>query len=214
MENDPFIDDDEWTHMINDEIKDVHAQIANVNDGELLATVAPTLTQVGDNAYQLPSDFLRLVDVNIFTSSRWIPVDQSDVQEYYQLLSDPFTGDYGVQYFLHLNVDQDRYELFVFPAKDPDVLGVRYIQSAPVLSVGSDTLNWPSNWHEAVAAGAAAKALIKEESDPSGQISSYNGAMRRILKDVRAQKVAEVKTIRDVSNRSSRRRRWRLPRIY
>lgn len=214
MENDPFIGDDEWTHMINDEIADVYAQMVNVNDGELFATIAPTLTKIGDNSYQLPSDFMRLVDVNVYTGNRWVPIFQADVQDYYQLLSSTFTGDYGVEYFLHLNLDQDRYELFIFPEKDVNNIGVRYIQEAPILSLGPDTLNWPSNWHEAVAAGAAAKALIKEESDPSGQVFDRDAAVKRILKDVRTQKVAEIKTIRDMTNRTARRRRFRLPRLH
>ena len=211
MENGNFVSDDEWTHFINDEIADVYAQMVNVDDGELFGAVAPTLAQIGDNAYQLPSDFMRLVDVNIYTGSRWVPACEADPQEYYQLLSDTYTGDYDTSYFLKLNIAQDRYELFIFPAKDTSKIGVRYIPAATTLSLGSDTLNWPSNWHQAVEAGAAAKALIKEESDPTGNLMARDRVVARALKDVRSQKVSQVKTLRQLGNRGGIRRR--LPRI-
>ena len=211
MENGNFVSDDEWTHFINDEIADVYSQLVNVDDGELFGAVSPTLSQIGDNAYQLPSDFLRLVDVNIYTGSRWIPANEADPQDYYQLLSATYTGDYDTSYFLKLHIAQDRYELFIFPAKAVANIGVRYIPIATTLSLGSDTLNWPANWHQAVEAGAAAKALIKEESDPTGQLLDRDRVVARALKDVRAQKVSEVKTLRHIGR--SGRNRFRLPRI-
>jgi hypothetical protein len=213
MENGNFVSDDEWTHFINEEIDDIYAQFVNVDDGELFGAVAPTLAQIGDNAYQLPSDFLRLVDVNIYTGSRWVPCFEADPQEYYQLLSDTYTGDYDTSYFLKLNIPQDRYELFIFPAKSVANIGVRYIPAATTLSLGSDTLNWPSNWHQAVEAGAAARALIKEESDPTGNLMARDKTVARALKDIRSQKVSQVKTLRNLGSRRSGLRRWRLPRI-
>jgi hypothetical protein len=211
MENGNFVSDAEWTHFINEEISDIYAQMVNVDDGELFAAPTPTLTQIGDNAFQLPSDFLRLVDVNVNTGSRWVPCNEADPQDYYQLLSDTYTGKYNTTYFLKLNLDQDRYELFLFPAPDADEIGVRYIPSASTLSLGSDTLNWPSNWHQAVEAGAAAKALIKEESDPTGQLVDRDRTTARILKDIRTQKVSQVKTLRRLGALS--RNRFRVPGI-
>jgi hypothetical protein len=182
-----------------------------VDDGERVAAPTPTLTQIGDNAFQLPSDFLRLVDVNVYTGSRWVPCNEADPQDYYQLISDTYTGKYNTTYFLKLNLDQDRYELFLFPAPDADEIGVRYIPAATVLSLGSDSLNWPSNWHQAVEAGAAAKALIKEESDPTGQLVDRDRTTARVLKDIRSQKVSQVKTLRRLGSQS--RNRFRVPGI-
>ena len=91
-------------------------------------------------------------------------------------------------------------------------IGVRYIPDAETLSLGSDTLKWPSNWHVVPCLGAAIKCLVKEESDPSALIMERNAELERVLKDIRAQKVAEVKTIRDIGN-TSRTSRFRLNRI-
>jgi hypothetical protein len=88
---------------------------------------------------------------------------------------------------------------------------VRYIPEAPRLTLGTDTLKWPSNWHEAVVSAVAAKCLQKEESDASHLIMETERATARVLKDIRSQKVAEVTTLRDVMGRNRRRRRFFLP---
>jgi len=212
MENSQFVSDEEILHFVNDEIEDIYAQMVNIDDGALFGTPSPILVQVGDNAYQLPNDFMRLVDVNIYSGNRWVPACPADPQDYYSLLSDTYTGDYDVRYFLHRNADQGRYELFIFPPKDPNYIGVRYIKEAPVLSLGSDTLKWPSNWHVGVVVGSAVKCLVKEESDPTALIFERDRVVARTLKDIRAQKVSEIKTLRDSGRRLNS--RFRLPRIY
>jgi hypothetical protein len=207
MESTTFVTDSEITHYLMDEIRKLHGKIANIDDGSLLGTVSPTLTQIGDNAYQLPSDFMRLIDVNIYTGDRWVPSFPADPQDYLSLLTRSYTGDFSTLYFLKLNLEQGRYELFLFPSKDPDNIGVRYIQEHPTLSLGSDTLNWPSAWHVVPILGAAIKCIEKEESDATGLIYEYNTSTQSVLKDVRTQKVAEVETIRQLGYRNRRRAR-------
>jgi hypothetical protein len=213
MENGSFVSDAEITHFANDEIKGVYSKMVNIDDGSLFATVAPTTSKVGDNAYAMPSDFMRLVDVNIYSGSRWLPATSADAQNYYQLLSSTYTGDYDTRYFLRRNNPQDRYELFLFPAPEVGNLGIRYIPEEVTLSTGSDTLNWPSNWHVTVVTGAAIKCLIKEESDPTGLMLERDSEIARVLKDIRSQKISEIKTLRSIGNRTARTSRFRLPRI-
>ena len=210
MENSTFVSDAEIKHFLNDEIFDIYAKMVNVDDGKLFGTMSPTLTQIGNNAFQLPNDFMRLVDVNIYTGSRWVPAYEADAQEYLRLQANPYVGDYGVKYFLHLNQEQGRYELFLFPAKDVANIGVRYIPEAPRLTLPTDTLKWPSNWHEAPVLGAAIKCLEKEESESAHLHLERDRAEARILKDIRSQAVSEVQTLRQIAGRN--RRRSRLPR--
>lgn len=206
MENSTFCSDSEITHYINDEIFELYAKMVNVDDGKLFAAVSPTLVKVGNNSYQLPSNFMRLVDVNIYTGSRWVPAYEADSQEYLNLLSRQYDGDYDVRYFLQLNQDQGRYELFLFPSKEIAKIGVRYVKEAPRLTLGSDTLKWPSNWHEAVVLGASIKCLEKEESETSHLHIQRDRAEARVLKDIRSQSVAQIETLRDVAGRNRRRR--------
>jgi hypothetical protein len=214
MPNGTFVTDAEITHYINDEIHTLYSKMVNVDDGSLFGTVAPTMSTVGDNAYACPSDFMRLIDVNIYTGSQWVPANQADPQSYYQLLDDTYTGDYDTNYFLRRNNAQDRYELFIFPAKAVANVGVRYIPEMEALSIGSDTLKWPSNWHLVPIVGAAIKCLVKEESDPSGLMFEYGNETNRILKDIRSQTVANIKTIRSIGNRVPSSSRFRLPRLH
>jgi len=207
MERSQFVTDDEIKHYINDEIFDLYAKMVNVDDGKLFATMSPTLVQIGNNAYQLPNDFMRVVDVNIHTGSRWVPAYEADAQDYLQLLTQQYAGDYGVQYYLQLNMTAGRYELFLFPSKAVADIGVRYIPEAPRLTLGTDTLKWPSNWHEAVVLGAAIKCLEKEESEAAHLHVAKDKAVARVLKDVRSQAVSEVKTLRQLAGRNRRRAR-------
>lgn len=207
MEYGNFCSDDEITHYLNDEIFDLYAKMVNVDDGKLFATVSPTLVKIGNNAYQLPSNFMRLVDVSIYTGSRWVPAYEADSQDYLNLLSRQYDGDHDVRYFLQLNQDQGRYELFLFPAKAVSKIGVRYVKEAPRLTLGTDTLKWPSNWHEAVVLGAVVKCLEKEESEAAHIELQQEKATARVLKDIRSQSVAQIETLRDVAGRNRRRRR-------
>lgn len=211
MENGNFVSTDEIRYHVNNEINDLYAKMVNVEEGQLFTTVSPTLVQIGNNAYQLPSDFMRLVDVNIYAGARWVPAYEADTQDYLQLLTRQYQGNFDVQYFLKLNQQQGRYELFLFPAKEPASIGVRYIPAAPQLTLDSDTLKWPSNWVEPVITAVAAKCLLKEESEATHLLMETDRATARVLKDIRAQKVAEIKTLRDVAGRNRRRRRFILP---
>jgi hypothetical protein len=211
MEHGTFVSDDEIIHMLNDEIHSMYGKMCNVDSGSLFATVTTSLVALGNNAFQLPSDFLRLIDVNINTGSRWTPAYEADEQQYMQLLTRTYSGDYDVRYYLHLNQTAGRYELFLFPSKDVANIGCRYIPEAPSLSVGTDTLKWPSNWHEPLIAGAAAKCLIKEESDPTALLMAADEGTARVLKDIRSQQPAQIETLRSIAGRNRRRRGGNLP---
>ena len=209
-ENSGRVTNIEITHFLNDEIQQFYSEACNIDDGELFATVSPTLTKIGNNAYQLPDDFLRLVDVNIYTGARWVPAVPADSQDYLPLLTQTYTGDYDVRYYLKLNLSQGRYELFLFPSKNVTNVGVRYIPEHPELSLGEDTLNWPSSWHRIPVLGAAIKCKVKEDASPAALMVEYDKAKGQVLKDIRSQKVAEVETLRDIAGRnrrSARRRR-------
>ena len=207
MENGNFVSSAELQDYINDEIQDLYAKMVNVDDGALFATVSPTLVQIGNNAYQLPSDFMRLVDVNIYDGGRWIPAYEGDPQDFLNNLTRNYSGDHDVRFYLRLNQNIGRYELFLFPAKDVANIGVRYVPEAPKLTLGTDTLKWPSNWADPVVTGAAAKCLMKEESEFQHLLLEKDGTVKRVLKDIRSQQVSKIETLRDVAGRNRRGRR-------
>lgn len=213
MENSTLCSDAEITQYINEGIDDLYARMVNSGKGMLFAKVANTLPKIGTHALQLPGDFMRLVEVNVFANARWTPVTEADPQDYFRLLSEQYQGDYSVQYFVQLNVTANRWELFLFPAKPSANVGVRYIPEAPTLSVDADPLNWPSNWEQVVIVDAAAKCLAKEATDSTFLLAEKERLTLRVLSDISSTSVVEPDTIRSLKARNGRKRRGWLPRI-
>ena len=190
------VSDDEITDYINSAIAMLWSLLIDGTDGSLFAKVSPSPIQVGDNAYQLPSDFFKLIEVSIDSGNRFHPATEADPQEYGMLLKRPWTGGYDSRYFFQFNQDQGWFELFIFPAPDPNTILIRYIAEAQVLSVGTEELRLPSNWYEWVVFDAAIQCLIKEESDPTPLMSEREKRERRLKDDIRSMAPATVSSIR------------------
>ena len=199
------VSDDEITDYINSAIAMLWSLLIDGTNGTFFAKVSPDLVKVGDNAYQLPSDFFKLVEVSIDWNNRYFPVTEADPQEYGILLKRPFVGRYYSRYFFQFNADQGRFELFIFPAADVDKILVRYIPAAQVLSLTTDELRLPSNWYEWVVFDATIQCMIKEESDPSVLIMEREKREQRLKDDIRSMTPATVETIRKMHRTNSHR---------
>jgi hypothetical protein len=203
MEDDGlFIDDAEVTEYLNQEGALLHSLVSNVSDGSLLAKNAGTLISLGTNSYQLPSDFDRLLDLSVWNTDDYYSIEVADPQDYATLTQR--STDSVERYYLQWNVDQGRAELFIFPPPSVDDIAVRYIPGPPVLSLGSDTLNYPSFWYTYVVLGAAIQMLMKEESDPQPLMFKRDRVERRIIQNVEAMIPTQVKTIRRTAGRRGR----------
>lgn len=201
MEDDGnFISSDEVRDYVNASIQTFWDFLVGEDGGSLFATVAPTLSKIGDNAYQLPSDYYRLIDVSVKTTSQYLRAIQADEQEYAQLLTQTYNGIAYTRYYLHWNVAQDRFEIFLFPAPDnTDDILVRYIPNAPELSLDSDTLNLPNSWVDWVVLDVAIKMLTKEESSTEALEYQKQQLEARILDAINEMNKTSVKRIRDIS---------------
>lgn len=82
-----------------------------------------------------------------------------------------------------------------------------YIPSFVDLSADGDTLSYPENWHEMVIAGAAAKCLLKEESDAREHLAIKADVKRRIMAAATNRDAGASHRIQDVRGRS--RTAWR-----
>ena len=216
MEDDGnFITSAEARTLINQSISAFWDFLVGEDGGSLFATVAPTLTQIGDNAYQLPADFYRLIDVSVKTNSYYMRASQADPQDYAQLLTQTYNGIAYSRYYLHWNLEQDRFELFLFPAQTPDKILVRYIPQAPELNLGTDTLALPNSWVEWVELDVAIKMLVKEQSDATALFEQKREIELRILDAINEINKTGIKQIRDVAHYEDRgRNEWsRFPLI-
>lgn len=218
MENDGnFISDSEITHLLNDSIKMLWSILIDGTNGSLFSKNAPVLVVLHSGTpavYQLPNDHYKLVDVAITTGSYFLRSIEADPQDYSQLVSQAYNGVAFTQHILQYNSLQDRFELTLFPEPpSTESIAVRYIPVAPVLSVSTDQLNLPSDWHMWAVLDAAVQCLIKEESDPSAQMAERERREQRIKDDIRSMGVARIKRIRRVSGLDSRTSRFILPSI-
>lgn len=193
------ITDDEIGDYLNDALKAMWAMVVN-KASSLVAKVSNSLVNLGDNAYQLPHDFLRLVSVDIRKGAEtWIHSIEADPQRYAPLSSVSSSSRGFSQHYLHLNVFQGRYELFIFPGVDTNDIFVRYVPIAPQLYLTTDELKVPDDWYRWAVYDAAIRCNIKEETDPSPLMIERERLEQRLLLDVAAHSPAQVDTIRDVS---------------
>jgi len=192
------ITDDEINEDLNSSLSALWAILVDASNGSLFSTVAPQIVFLGDNSYQLPPDFLRLVSVDVKRGSTYIHSVEADVQRYTHLLAYANRNYGSSQHYLQWNKQQQWYELFVFPPVPVDELVVRYIPDAPQLEVDTDELNTPADWSRWAVYDVAIKCNIKEETDPSAIMMEREKIERRIINDIKSQSVAQVKTIRDV----------------
>jgi len=205
-------DDDEVDSLANASIETLHSMLVDGTDGTLFAKNAGVLTKLGDNSYQLPSDFTQLVSLDIKSGSTYIRSHQADPQDYAQLTLNNYGGQNHYSHLLRWNTAQGRGELFIFPtpANTSDV-AVQYIPEPPFLSSDSDTLNWPTFWYQWVVLDAAVQISIKEESDPSGLMAERQKIEKRVRDHIRSMTPTRVKQIRRV--RRGYYDRFRLPPI-
>lgn len=194
-------------HITNIEIKEdfnnslhaLWAMVVNASNGSLVSKIAPKLVQLGDNSYQLPIDFLRLLSVDIMHSRGPLHSVEADPQRYAQLLRQSDRGLFFSQHYLQFNKDQGWYELFIFPGLSPDEILVRYVPTAPQLDTDISVLTLPADWLRWGVYDTAIKCNIKEETNPTPLMVERDKIEGRIVEDVRAQSPTQVKAIRDVS---------------
>ena len=215
IENDGnHVTDAEIDTYINSGIETLYSLLVDGTDGTLFAKNAGVLHKLGDNTYQLPSDFGQLISVDIFIGHTYIRSVQADPQDQAQLATQNYNGVAYTRHFLKWNVDQGRGELWVYPAPTNTVdLSAQYIPEPPSLSLDTDTLNFPTFWYQWVVYDAAIACSIKEESDPSALMSERQRIEVRVRDHIRSMTPTRVKTIRNVSRWDERNSRFALPTV-
>ena len=200
------ISDDEIESYLNSSIAMLWSLLIDGTDGTLFSKVSPDLVKLGNNSYQLPGDFYKLVELSVDRGNRMYPASEADPQEYGILERRPNTGAWDTKYFFQFNIEQGRFELFVFPEPaETNDLFVRYIPTAPVLSLSTDELKYPSNWEDWVVFDAAIQCVNKEESDPTPLMEEREKRERRLKDDIRSMAPATVSSIRRFGRINSRR---------
>jgi hypothetical protein len=211
IENDgKHTSDTEVDSYINDSIKLLWSLLVDGTDGQLFAKNAGVLQKLGTYSYQLPGDFSQLVSVDINVNSRYVRSAQADPQDYAQLTDRAVDNFYTERsHFLRWSIEQNRAELFIFPEPNATSdVAVQYIPAAPVLSLDTDTLNWPDFWYQWVVLDAAIQCSNKEESIVQALVVEREKVERRIRDHIRSMTITEIKTIRKNTRGRQSRYNW------
>ena len=200
MEDDGnFVDDPEATDYVNDGIGDLFDLMIDGDSASLFAINAPTLTKVGDNAYSLPSDFYRLVSIDLFVGGRYFSGVPGDVRHLARMASRP-PDKREFRYFLRFSPTTGAKQVFVFPELDVANIAIVYLPEGPTLVNDSDTFDGLNMWSEYVEVAAAIEMLIKDEQDTTALEFKLRRLEKRIRDHIRDIDVGLPAQIRDVAH--------------
>lgn len=147
---------DAW---INEGVQELHELLAEKFDEDYLETSATFTTVAGTEAYNLPSDFYKLLGVDLTLGSQVIslqPYRRAERSLYKAAVGGPTLPRYKLT----------GSQLRLLPAPDSAYAGrYWYIPTKTLLVNGSDEINFPNGWERYVVLRAAITALKKEESE-------------------------------------------------
>ena len=194
------ITDDEINEDLNSTLSALWAMLVDATDGSLFAKPMANPHIIGDNSYQMPSDYLRVVSVDVYRNNIYTHSVQADPQRQAQLSQLAARGLAFYQHYMQWSKDNQWFELFIYPMPQAEELFVRYVPTAPQLSMDTEELGLPADWSRWAVYDVAIKCNIKEETDPAPIMMEREKIEQRIINDVKSHSVAQVKTIRDVSS--------------
>lgn len=145
--------------FINRGIQKLHDIVIQKVPNQYFVSSSNYTTTSGTSLYALPSDFYRLLGVDLQVGVEMVDLRRFDFKE---RNSKKLTFNAGMipEYMLEGSYVR------LYPAPAGAYSGVIwYIPVATVLSSGSDSVNYPNGWEEIVVLYAAMLARIKEESD-------------------------------------------------
>lgn len=208
IENDgKHISDSEVDTYIQDAIYNLWNRLYDNTDGSLFAKLSDDLLAIGPNRYQLPDDFERMVEISTKIGSEYVKALEADPEQYGYLASQAYPQNTPAHFFIHWNTTEGRAELTLFPFPTNANLVVRYVPTAPEITLDTDTLKLPGFWYMWVVYDAAIQAQIKEEDDTSNLRAERDRIEQSILRSIDNIKLTRVQTIRKLSTQ----RRFRLP---
>lgn len=197
----------EW---INDSIAAFYDELVKADPARYLEQGNITVVS-GTEDYALPSDFYKLVGVDLLDSNSASGYRQMDRFMWNE--RHLYHGDKGNKYDAMYEIRNSR--LYIHPSPTwalTDGIRVNYIPTAPSLSSDSDTWDTINLWVEWVILDVCEKCAIKEDSSTQAKYfrSQRDTVLGRILSSAEADnaKPRRVTNVRRQFRRYRRRSRW------
>ncbi len=198
MEDDGnFVSDAELNDYANEGISNLYDMMVD-GAAKIFSVNAPILTVVGDNSYSLPSDFYRLVSIDISIGGRYFPGTPGDIRDLARMASNPPIEE-EFRYYLRHDMADGSWELFAFPILTAANLAVVYVPEAPTLVNDTDVVSGPNRWHEHIEVVAALMMRSKENKDTTSLEFKKRDLEKRIMDHIRDIDVGTPAQIRDLA---------------
>jgi len=181
MTNSEFVGDAEWNDYINEGLAELHELIANKYDDYQVCS--ETITLVSDQeAYELPSNFMRIRGVDVVSSGRSYTLEPFMFQERNRLHIYEGVRSTGTRYMYQ--VVGSNLRLIPTPISAGGTITLWYVPSAKTLINDESTIDpsYEVGWERYIVLYAAIRALQKEESLESVQLAmaEQQGLQRKI----------------------------------
>lgn len=174
-----------------DELYDVLA--TKFSNPYFVASTALT-TVAGTSSYALPSDFYKLLGVDLPFNGTSTPLKEFNFADRgrYQLAS-------SVGQLPSYRLEGSNLRLYPVPAS---VLAgtLWYVPTRPQLSLSTDSVAYPNGWEEYAVIDAAIKCMAKEETDPSALFAAKAAILQRIAEAAENRNQAEPEKAVDVES--------------
>lgn len=213
MENSEFVDDAELEGYIN-KSADALYDLLVTRFQDYYLEVAPLSIAAGAGSLSLPTDFYKLLGVDVNVSGQWYSLKPYEWAERNTYRNMTGIQPWEVRYHLRGDVNGNQ-TLRLLPTPPAPLSGeITYIPTRPQLSEdGENSANYLQGWEEWVIVDAAIKCLNKEESDASGLLEEKAGLTARIQDAAENRNPGEVQRVADVTSADTDwvgRGRWNL----
>lgn len=199
MVNSQFITDTELNSYINQsyfELYDILVQ--KYGDNYYVATPYTFVTTGSDQFYNLPTDFYKLLGVDLSlsnTSDSNVTIRPFNFADRNRYAIPNFQSFYGVTN-LRYRLNGNQLWLTPVPVGGKQIK-VWYVPKLTTLSSDSSTVEGVSGWTEYIIVDACIKALAKEETDPSVFLAQKQALLHRIESAAENRDAANPATIAD-----------------
>jgi len=203
--NSAFVTTSEWNSYINQSLFELYDILVTAYEDYYAAPPLMLLTN-GSNTYALPSDFYKLLGVDLglnANSNAWVTLKKfnfiSRNRYVFPQLQANYLGISGLEYrIVGSNLT------FIPTPSGNQYLRVWYIPRMPELLQDTDIADGVNGWLEYVITDAAIKALQKEESDCSLLMAQKQALLKRVEESAVNRDAGLPDTISDTRTRSDR----------
>lgn len=206
MENDNFVDDDEWNDYIDDAASELHDLVIQARPDYKRKKVTIPLVN-GEEEYGLPTDFYKVLAVYYNrTGSDRLLMDRLLLHDLALQSSD----------LLHRGTRPRKYDIlelklvvFPKPTAQDESIEFWYTPQYERLQTDNQKIDYPvvNGWEDYITVTAAIQALAKEESDTTALERRQQSLARRITRLAEGKDAYSAKRIRDVYQSTRRFRR-------